>query len=393
MKLLQGTVVLSALVLTSLPRVAPAEDAESAARRGTRLYEEGRYEEAAEAFQQAQELARKQGDPPTAFDYNLGTTYARRGDFDRAVEKLKDAAEAPEPEETPAVRERAYYNLGVSAARKAQALREQGEGQLDAEYETLQQALEAFRQSLILEPSDQNARHNFAVTKRRVDEIEEMLQQQQQQQSEQGQGEPSDQPHGEGQQEQQQGEQAGDGPSGQNENQDSSESPSDETPPESSDSGESPESQESPPQAADASGQNQERSDESESAGEREQRSPEMEEGSPRETEDAESSQNREDEQAATSEKEQRGGLEATPTPTPTPEPRQSVSGPSSPHEEDQKNGSGNAGASRGADEPTPEQLDALRVLNSLEEGHPDQFRQLFRFRGGGDSPDLERDW
>jgi hypothetical protein len=53
------------------------------------------------------------------------------------------------------------------------------------------------------------------------------------------------------------------------------------------------------------------------------------------------------------------------------------------------------AGAAGGASTdagPTADQLDALRVLNSLEEGSPDQFKRLFQFRGAGGKK-LERDW
>lgn len=375
------TLPLTILVALSgfvFPRGLRAEDAETAARRGTRFYEEGQYAEAAEAFRRARELARREGDPPPAFDYNLGTTYARQGEFDRAVETLKEAAAAPEPEATPTVRERAFYNLGVSAARKGEALRGQGESQLNAEYETLQQALDAFRQSLILEPSDENARHNYALTKRRIDEIEKMMQEQQQQQNQQGQGEPSDQPQSDGEQEQQDP-QSGEGPSGESENPESAET--------SSESDESPETQEQPSPSESA---------EEDGSGQEQRASPENGEDRPRESEDAAESRDREGEPPASSEAEQRGGLEATPTPAPerSPgdgEPQRSEGKRERP--ENSRDRPGDPGGATSAEELTPEQLDALRVLNSLEEGEPEQFRKLFRFRGGGEGRDLERDW
>jgi len=373
---------LIALAVFGFPRLAHAEDAEAAARRGTRLYEEGKYEEAAEAFRRARELAQREGELPPAFDYNLGTAYARQGEFDRAVETLREAASLPEPEKTPSVRERAWYNLGVSSARKAEALRQQGEGQLDAEYETLKQALDAFRQSLILDPSEESARHNYALTQQRLKELESQMQQQQEQQQQQGDGESSEGQDSDGQEQEQQ--EPGQGESGDHEESSSSEASPDSEGSDASQEGESQEPGEDEPPSPESPQPHQEASRENG-------------DGQPREGQDAGPSRESEEDPPASSEQQQRGGLEATPTPTPTPGVSQAsapsrrgeqASGPSG----DPNRPPSAASGSGGEDEPTPEQLDALRVLNSLEEGQPEQFKKLFRFRGG-EGRDRERDW
>ncbi|MBI1784067.1 hypothetical protein HYR69_02900, partial [Candidatus Sumerlaeota bacterium] len=41
----------------------------------------------------------------------------------------------------------------------------------------------------------------------------------------------------------------------------------------------------------------------------------------------------------------------------------------------------------------TPEEQDALRVLNALAEEKPDQFKKMFRFQGKGTGKKAERDW
>jgi len=87
----------------------------------------------------------------------------------------------------------------------------------------------------------------------------------------------------------------------------------------------------------------------------------------------------------------QRGGLEATPTPTPEDAP---ASGQKTSDEEPGKGPSGGGGQGRPQDRPpTDEELDALRVLNSLEKDKPEQFKKLFRFGGSGKSERRERDW
>lgn len=392
MRRFRATTFAMAVACLLLSSTLRAEDAEAAARRGTKLYEQDKYEEAAKAFQRARELARKNGELPPTLDYNLGTTLARQGDFERAVETLRQAAEAPEPEETPQVRERAFYNLGVSEARKAEALREQGPGQLNAEFETLQRALSAFRQSLILNPDDANARHNYAVARRRLKEIESQMQQRQQQQ---GQQQPSSDGKQSGEEQQSGGEQ-------QSENQEgdptSDASSGGEPSPESEQEGESGEPGRDRSQSSDGAPQPTPSPQEQGEPDEREeQQSRPAEDGqrSPREADEAPESRDREEEDSPASNQAQRGGLEATPTPRPdrTPRPSGQTSGQEQTGgaDESQAQPAAPTGPGDGA-ELTPEQLDALRVLNSLEEGHPDQFRQLFRFRGG-ESRDLERDW
>ncbi len=352
------------MLLLAPVRVAHADKAQAEARRGTRLYKEGNYEEAAAAFERARELSHERGNSEAALDYNLGTTYARKGDVERAVESLTEAIETPNDEDRADVRERALYNLGVSEARKAEALKEQAQAQPSAEIEPLQRALEAFRQTLILDSNNEDARHNFAVTQRRLKELEASQQQPPTQKidsPEQDEGEKSDE----------------ESPSGQDE---SGQSQDD------AESSESSSEQESQSHEPGSDGQDDKTSTQNQAGEENGER-----------FEENEASSDSEQEELKDTEQRQEGGLEATPSPTPAPAsesaqpPQEGEPGSDSSGEESKGSPSAPGGMDR-EPEPTQEELDALRVLNSLEEGSPEQFKQLFRFRGG-ETKNLERDW
>lgn len=66
-------------------------------------------------------------------------------------------------------------------------------------------------------------------------------------------------------------------------------------------------------------------------------------------------------------------------------------------NEQDQQNQSNNPqggqGQQKGEPEFSPRELDARRVLNSLEKEKPEQFKQLFKMQSLGKPRRLERDW
>lgn len=402
-------VVFGAALIIAPVATAQADGVDAEARRATRLYQAGEYEAAAAAFARARQLADEQGEPPAALDYNLGTALARQGVLDQAVETLERSVERPDAEGPANLRERSYYNLGVSEARIAEQLREQGEAQLQAENQTLQRALEAFRQSLILNPADADARHNYALVKRRLEEIEAMRspesspQEQGDPQQQQGEGQPQGEPQSGGSQQQSEGQGEPD----------SKEQPSSEAPQNGEPDAPDPSEDSSPPQEQGAG----EEDSQSKDAGSGQQPASAGEEqasagGSGKSSGPQRTSGPRNDSEAGESETQerQRGGLEATPSPTakPTPGPKPGAQEPDqqgdgkSPQAA-QAGGRGGSGAdgspeggeaagAGGGPEPTREQLDALRVLNALEEGSPEQFKRLFQFKGG-QGRKLERDW
>lgn len=118
--------------------------------RGNRLYREGRFAEAVEAYARALE----DGNDSPVLRYNLGTALLALGRFEEAEEHLSEALDGVDP----SVRERVYYNLGNRYLR---------EGRSAAEPERRRQlmgaAAESFRQALRLDPEDVEAKWNYEL--------------------------------------------------------------------------------------------------------------------------------------------------------------------------------------------------------------------------------------
>ncbi len=168
-------------------------------RKGNTLYAEGKYAEAAEAYRQG--LA-SLGDAQSAARYgllnNLGSALYRMGQFDEARKVFQEAALAAGSD---AERSRALYNAGNAAY---------GE-------ESLEEALEQYRNALLADSRNEDARFNYEFVKRKLDEQQQQQQQgngqnqdeQQDQNSENNSGqqnEPQDQNEGQDPQQNQSGE-------------------------------------------------------------------------------------------------------------------------------------------------------------------------------------------
>lgn len=179
---------------------------------GNQLFKQERFQEAIDVYRQALE---KEPSSPL-IQYNLGTALAFSGDHGEAQQVLGQAADTP----ATVVQRDSYYNLGVSLADSAgppaggasqSAQPGAGPGansfpgqlrpnlpalpgspqpgssfpmQADPQMQLMQlnQALDAFRKVILLDPSDDEARFNYEVT---LDRIEALRQQQDQQQQNQ----------------------------------------------------------------------------------------------------------------------------------------------------------------------------------------------------------------
>lgn len=157
--------------------------------KGNRLYREGKYEEAAAAYQRVV----ASGDASPQVYYNLGTALLALGRYDEADTHFQRALEGVDPE----LRERAFYNLGnrfLQDARARADLREQGT-LLDA-------AIEAYKRTLRIDPADVDAKWNLEMALREREDNEQqqqsMPQQQEQEQDESGDSEQEQQQSGGG---------------------------------------------------------------------------------------------------------------------------------------------------------------------------------------------------
>ena len=127
-------------------------------------YTEDKYEKALELYQEAQT---RNPDSDT-LAYNLGNTLYKLGRFDEAAGQYGKILE----KESPALTPRAVYNMGNTLFQMGRQAQNQ---------EFLKQALEAYKQSVVLDPDDEDSKYNYELTRRLIKE------QQQQQQNQQNQ--------------------------------------------------------------------------------------------------------------------------------------------------------------------------------------------------------------
>lgn len=121
--------------------------------KGNRLYRQGRYAEAVEAYRAALES----GNDSPALHYNLGTALLRLGQHQEAEEHLRAALSTIDPDE----RERTLFNLGsrfLDAGRNA--------ADPGARDQMLSAAAESYRDALRLNPEDDDAKWNLELTLR-----------------------------------------------------------------------------------------------------------------------------------------------------------------------------------------------------------------------------------
>lgn len=145
---MRATVCLAVLALLALDLGA-----------GNRAFREGDYERAASEYRRA--LAR--GDDSPVLHYNLGTALLRLGRYDEARRHLETATRAADP----SVRQPAHYNAGntdLEPAFRAPAAEERRQ--------QLQRAIAAYRQALLLQPDDLDAKWNLELAQRLLEEQE-----------------------------------------------------------------------------------------------------------------------------------------------------------------------------------------------------------------------------
>ena len=121
--------------------------------RGNRLFRNGKYAEAVEAYRSALE----DGDDSPVLRYNLGTALLRLGRYQEAEEHLRAALDVVDPE----TREYVYYNLGN---RYLEDARQQAEP--EATRALYDAAVEAYRQALRLRSGDADAKWNYELALR-----------------------------------------------------------------------------------------------------------------------------------------------------------------------------------------------------------------------------------
>ena len=117
-------------------------------RKGNRAFEKENYESSLERYEQAQKVA------PTSFEagYNMSNALYKMERYEKAGENLKKIIQ--DTLQVDSVRAHAHYNLGNT----------------EFQQEKYQEALESYKQSMRLNPSDMEAKYNYAYTKKLIED-------------------------------------------------------------------------------------------------------------------------------------------------------------------------------------------------------------------------------
>ena len=135
--------ILIAFLTAALTAAAQKYPERSLVRRGNRAYDRGRYEVSIERYTKALEAA------PGTWEavYDLGNALVAAERYDKAAETLRAAA--ADSLRNADDRAEAYFNLG----------------NVQLAQQKLQEALESYKNSLRMNPSDEDAKYNYAYVK------------------------------------------------------------------------------------------------------------------------------------------------------------------------------------------------------------------------------------
>lgn len=134
------------------------------------LYKQGDYDDSLDLYQKALE---KDADS-SSVKYDLGTAYYKKGDYPKALEYLRQAAQDKNLKITPL----AEYNMGNALYKSAVG---KEKSNVDEAIKSLQEALAHYGETIKADPQDQDASYNEDIVKKEIERLKQQKQQQQQQ--------------------------------------------------------------------------------------------------------------------------------------------------------------------------------------------------------------------
>jgi hypothetical protein len=159
------------IILTLLVLPAWSQQENRYIRQGNRDYEEGKYKEAEIGYLKSMQA--KNASHKGVF--NLGNALYMQNDYPRSAAAFDSLRTLKMGENE---RADAYYNLGNSLLKVST-------DSAHASPEALQSSIQAYKQSLRIDPSDQDAKYNLAYAQRLLKQQQQQQQQQNQQQNQQ----------------------------------------------------------------------------------------------------------------------------------------------------------------------------------------------------------------
>lgn len=140
----------------------------------SRLYEQGKYDEALERYRKA---AGKQPENWPLF-YDLGAAAYKAGRPDEAASAFERALGSKDP----TLQAKALYNLGNSYFRLGEVAEKRSREQAMPQYE---HSLKSFESSLTMNPRDEDTKFNLEMVKKKIEELKKQQEQQQNQNQQQ----------------------------------------------------------------------------------------------------------------------------------------------------------------------------------------------------------------
>lgn len=159
--------ILITAILLAIATTGFSQATRSQLRKGNRDYGKEKYDQAEVDYRRALEA----DSSDFRGQYNLGNTLYRQKKYDEAARHYQQALGEYDIDDHQ--RARTWHNLGNSLFQTGRQKGEQG-------MNDLQQAANAYREALKLEPKDEDTRYNFALTQKLLQQMQQQSQQQQQ---------------------------------------------------------------------------------------------------------------------------------------------------------------------------------------------------------------------
>jgi Ca-activated chloride channel family protein len=149
-----------------LPTLGSAVSPYEAVQQGNTLYQAGQYQAAGQQY----ELAGQALPDAAEIHFNQGNTFYKQQDYAKALEHYTQALRTTDRQ----LEGKVKYNLGNTAYQQAlQAMQKPGEATTH-----LQTAMQYYRDSLEVDPQRQEARYNFELAQRLLQQLQQAEQQQ-----------------------------------------------------------------------------------------------------------------------------------------------------------------------------------------------------------------------
>ncbi len=149
-----------------------ADTPRASMQRGLREYQDQRFAEAADAFRQAAEEAADTRLDPARAHFNHANALFQQGRYEDAAHAYQDALRSTDL----TLQQTAHFNRGNALLSMAEHLA--GEQQYDTAKTFAEHALDSYRNALTLEPRDHDAKVNYELADRLREELEVLLEQQ-----------------------------------------------------------------------------------------------------------------------------------------------------------------------------------------------------------------------